>query len=186
MTVRRAGEGRCKALNKTMKLRTSNPAKSPSSVHKNAASSDAEYGKNPLTDHQLALLRSTFALVEPKAGIAGLVFYRNLFNLDPSLRRLFQTSIELQARKLMESLGYTIASFEQPESLISVLEPMGRRHAGYGVCEEHYDTVIRAMLQTLDDVLGGGFSAEAREAWKQALSFVARAMKAGAARSVEK
>src|SRR5215831_4471581 len=71
-----------------------------------------------LTAKQIRLLRQSFALVEPKAGIAGLVFYRQLFTLDPSLRKLFQTSIDLQGRKLMESLGYTVATFENSEMLV--------------------------------------------------------------------
>src|SRR5262245_36249039 len=68
-----------------------------------------------LTAKEMRLLRGSFALIEPKAGIAGLVFYRQLFTLDLSLRELFQTSIELQGRKLMESLSYTVATFENPE-----------------------------------------------------------------------
>ena len=31
-----------------------------------------------------------------------MIFYRNLFTVDPSLRPLFHTTIELQGRKFME------------------------------------------------------------------------------------
>jgi hemoglobin-like flavoprotein len=125
-------------------------------------------------------------LVEPHAGIAGLMFYRHLFNLDPSLRLLFQTSIELQARKLMEALSYTIATLENPQALVPVLEAMGRRHVTYGARGEHYDTVIQAMLLTLADTLNSGFSAEVRNAWNEALTFVAETMKRGAEGTAER
>src|SRR6266700_7455449 len=136
-----------------------------------------------LTDRKVRLLRQTFALIEPHAGIAGLAFYRNLVKLDPSLRPLFQTSIELQARKLMEALSYTIATLENPQALVPVLEAMGRRHVTYGAGDEHYDTVIQAMLLTLTETLNSGFSAELRAAWSDALAFVADAMKRGALQS---
>ncbi len=136
-----------------------------------------------LTDRKVRLLRQSFALVEPNAGIAGLIFYRHLFNLDPSLRPLFQTSIELQARKLMEALSYTIATLENPQALVPVLEAMGRRHVTYGARDEHYNTVIEAMLLTLTETLNSGFSAELRAAWSDALAFVADAMKRGALQS---
>jgi len=130
---------------------------------------------------EIQLLRQSFALVEPKSQIAALVFYRNLFTLDPSLRALFHTSIELQGRKLMEALGYTVASLENPKKLVPALEAMGRRHVTYGTKDEHYATVVRAMMLTLEETLGEAFTKEVRETWKQALEFVADAMKRGAA-----
>lgn len=136
--------------------------------------------KTSLPDRKLRLLRHTYSLIEPRSGLAGLVFYRNLFTLAPSLRALFQTSIELQGRKLMEALGYTIATFENPDALLPVLEALGRRHVTYGVRREHYDLVIRAMLQTLAEMLGAEFSTEVHEAWEEALSFISKIMKRGA------
>ena len=132
---------------------------------------------------KIRLLRESLAQIEPQAGIAGLAFYRNLFALDPSLRPLFQTSIELQARKLMESLSYTIAALEEPDKLIPVLEAMGRRHVGYGARDEHYDIVLKALLWTIAQMLGRGFSDELKVTWTEALSFVAKVMKEGAARA---
>ena len=136
-----------------------------------------------LTGRKVRLLRQSFVLIEPHAGIAGLAFYRNLFNLDPSLRPLFQTSIELQARKLMEALSYTIATLENPQALVPVLEAMGRRHVSYGARDAHYETVIQAMLLTLAETLNSEFSPEVRVAWTEALAFVADAMKRGALQS---
>lgn len=134
-----------------------------------------------LSTKQVRLLRDSFALVEPKAGIAGLEFYRQLFTLDPTLREMFQTSIELQSRKLMEALSYTISSLEKPETLVPVLESLGRRHVAYGIRDEHYETVVTALLQTLKLVLGDALTPQAHEAWKDALEFVAATMKRGAA-----
>jgi len=135
----------------------------------------------PFTEKQIRLLRQTFALLEPKAGIAGLVFYRQLFTLDPSLQKLFQSSIELQSRKLMESLGYTVATLENPKTLVPVLESLGRRHVTYGVQKKHYDTVVIALLQALEQVLDTAFTAEVRDAWNTALQFVATTMMRGGA-----
>ena len=132
---------------------------------------------------QIALLRESFAQIERQAGIAGLVFYRNLFTLDPSLRPLFHTSIDLQGRKLLESLSHTVATLENPRTLVPVLEAMGRRHVAYGARDEHYETVVQALLLTLAQILNTSFSQEVQEAWNQALSFVAKTMKDGASQS---
>jgi hemoglobin-like flavoprotein len=145
--------------------------------------SPAQCGSRRFSEARIQLLRQTFALLEPHAGIAGLIFYKNLFRLDPSLRQLFQTSIELQARKLMEALGYAISTLEQPAELIPALEAMGRRHVAYGVRDEHYATVIQAMLLTVEEILVRDFTPLVRAAWNETLTFVADTMKRGAAQS---
>jgi nitric oxide dioxygenase len=41
----------------------------------------------------------------------------------------------------------------------------GRRHAGYGVTDAHYDTVGAALLWTLEKGLGSAFTTEMKDAW---------------------
>ena len=50
-----------------------------------------------MTSDQIQLIRESFALVAPRAEVAALVFYKRLFELDPSLRPLFRPDIEEQA-----------------------------------------------------------------------------------------
>jgi len=142
---------------------------------------DSGLAAGPLTTEQVALLRRSFAQIEPQGTIAALIFYRTLFNLDPSLKSMFHTSIELQARKLMDSLAYTVTCLESPEKLVPMLEAMGRRHVSYGVRDEHYDTVVSALLLMLREALGESFTPEVNTAWLKALQFVSDVMKRGAA-----
>ena len=110
-----------------------------------------------------------------------MIFYRNLFTLDPSLRSLFHTSIELQGRKFMDSLEYTVASLENPQALIPELEAMGRRHVAYGTEPGHYATIVKALLQTLSEFLEKEFTPAVETAWRLALEFVSETMQRGAA-----
>ena len=130
---------------------------------------------------QIILLRRSFNRLAPQSGIAAMIFYRNLFTLDPSLRSLFHTTIELQGRKFMDSLEYTVASLENPRALIPALEAMGRRHVTYGTKPGHYATLVKALLQTLDECLENEFTPGVETAWRLALEFVAEAMQRGAA-----
>ena len=134
-----------------------------------------------LSPAQVVLLRRSFNRIAPQTGIAAMIFYRNLFTLDPSLRSLFHTTIELQGRKFMDSLEYTVASLENPQALIPALEAMGRRHVTYGTKPEHYATIVKALLQTLGECLESEFTPEVETAWRRALEFVAETMQRGAA-----
>ena len=136
----------------------------------------------PVTADQIHLLRKSFHLVEAQGTVAALVFYRRLFELDPALRPLFRTDIEVQAKKLMEMLGVVLSLVDRPETLDVELELSGQRHAGYGVRTEHYATVGAAILFMLEDVLGSHWTPEVKGAWSDFYGYVTERMQRGAAR----
>lgn len=134
-----------------------------------------------MTPDQIHLLRKSFARVESKAQIAALAFYRRLFELAPEVRPLFRASIEEQASKLMEMLALAVNLTDRPGSLETELRQLGARHVVYGVQDDQYDVVGRALMDMLSDVLGSDFTAATRAAWTEFYSFTSTAMKQGAA-----
>jgi len=134
-----------------------------------------------MNSNQIQLVRETFALIAPRAIVAALVFYKRLFELDPSLRPLFRGNIEGQAAKLMQMLAAAVRLLDKPQSLVPVLEDLGRRHVHYGVRDEHYDTVGDALLWMLGETLGTDFPAGAYDAWASLYALVATTMKRAAA-----
>lgn len=138
-----------------------------------------------MTNEQKHLIRQTFDLVAPMADSVAAVFYRRLFELNPSLGALFPPILVEQGRKLMQMLGAAIGMLDRPQQLISVLESLGKRHASYGVRDEHYDTVGEALLWTLERGLGPVFTPEVKAAWAALYGVVATTMKNAAKRRPE-
>jgi hemoglobin-like flavoprotein len=136
-----------------------------------------------MTPEQVQLVRQTFALIEPRARVAALIFYQQLFALDPDLRALFSTDIEVQGRKLMQMLDAAVGLLESPNALQAILQDLGRRHATYGVEDSHYDTVGTALLAMLQECLGPALTPPARAAWTALYADVAGTMQ-GAARQL--
>lgn len=134
----------------------------------------------PMSPQQKYLIRKSFAQLEGYGNVVALAFYRRLFELDPALRPLFKNDIQEQAGKLMEMLCSLISHLERSALLESELRLMGQRHAEYGVLPQHYETVGRALLETLAETLRGDFTAEARDAWAALYGAVAASMLAGA------
>jgi hemoglobin-like flavoprotein len=110
-------------------------------------------------------LRRTWELVTPIADEVAELFYARLFELDPSLRSLFQGEPAVQRLKLMDMLGLLVTHADRPDELQAMLTALGERHAAYGVRPEHYDTVGEALLWTLDDGLGLLHTDTGRNAW---------------------
>lgn len=134
-----------------------------------------------MTPQQIELIRQSFGQVAPIADLAAMLFYKRLFELDPSLRPLFPPSLDIQGRKLMQMIGAAVGQLERPTVLIPVLENLGRRHVGYGVEDRHYDTVGTALLWTLEQGLGAAFTPAVRAAWTELYTVVATTMKNAAA-----
>jgi hemoglobin-like flavoprotein len=112
------------------------------------------------------------------------LFYRRLFELDPSLWPLFQGDMTAQSRKLMAMIELVIDNLSQFEKLLPRVRELGRAHVGYGVRDEHYDTVALALLWTLRLGLGAAFRPAVEEAWASASTLLANTMKAAAAKEL--
>jgi hemoglobin-like flavoprotein len=142
-------------------------------------------GENGMNSRQIELVQESFSKVQPIAVEAARLFYQRLFEIDPSLRHMFRGDIEEQGRKLMQIIGVAVGSLRQWDKLRPAVEDMGRRHAGYGVRDEHYGTVADALLWTLEQGLGkDNFTDEVRDAWVAMYGMVSEAMQCGAAVAV--
>ncbi|BAN36069.1 hemoglobin-like protein (Hmp) [Sulfuricella denitrificans skB26] len=133
-----------------------------------------------MTPEKIALVRSSWQQVVPIQDTAAGLFYNRLFELDPSLRNLFNGDMVEQGRKLMIMINMVVNSLDRLESIIGMVKESGRRHVGYGVKAEHFDTVGNALIWTLGQGLGAGFTPEVKEGWVEAYGVLASTMKQAA------
>lgn len=132
-----------------------------------------------MTPTQKQLVQKTFGMVAPQAAAA--LFYARLFQLDPSLKALFKGDMTAQGRKLMAMIATAVNGLDRPDQLLPAVRNLGVRHVGYGVTDEHYDTVGAALLWTLERGLGAEFTSEVKEAWTVVYTLLATTMKTAAA-----
>jgi hemoglobin-like flavoprotein len=134
-----------------------------------------------MTPEQIGLVQGTWAMVVPIKDTAAELFYNRLFELDPSLRKLFKGDMKEQGRKLMAMINVAVASLDKLDTIVPAVKDLGRRHTGYGVTPGHYATVAAALLWTLEKGLGDAFTPAAKEAWTQTYTVLANTMQAAAA-----
>jgi hemoglobin-like flavoprotein len=134
-----------------------------------------------MTPEQIQLVQTSFAAVVLIAEQAGLMFYDRLFTVDPSLRPLFKGDITEQSRTLMNMISVAVAGLDKLDTIVPAVQALGVRHAGYGVTPAHYVTVGTALLWTLDQGLGDGFTPEVEAAWVAAYTVLATTMREAAA-----
>jgi len=131
-----------------------------------------------MTPAQKNLVQSTWTLVVPIADTATAMFYDRLFAIDPGSKELFDTTdLAEQRLKLLQVLSVAIAGLDDLGRLIPIVEDLGRRHAGYGVRDEHYDSVGAALLWTLQKGLGAAWTAETAAAWAEVYDLLSGVMR---------
>jgi len=133
-----------------------------------------------MTPEQITLIRTSFAKVAPDADKAAALFYSLLFEADPSVKPLFPENMEEQGAKLMKMIGTAVNNLDNLDTLVPVLQDLGRRHVDYGVKDEHYATVGSCLLVTLGKGLGDDFTPATKEAWTAAYGVMADVMTAAA------
>jgi nitric oxide dioxygenase len=133
-----------------------------------------------MTPEQIILVQVSFNKIAPIRASVGALFYRRLFEIDPKLRWLFTGDMDHQSQKLIAMIELIVDNLSQFEILLPHIQALGRAHAGYGVLDEHYDTVLAGLLWTLQAGLEEQFDATDEAAWTAAYTMIAETMKAAA------
>ena len=133
-----------------------------------------------MTPQQIEMVQNSWEQVKPISEQAADMFYTRLFEMDPDLRPLFKDDIKLQGRRLMAMITTAVNNLHQLETILEPVQDLGRRHVDYGVKPEHYDTVGAALLWTLGQGLGDGFTSEVEAAWTETYTILASVMKEAA------
>ncbi len=133
---------------------------------------------------EITLIRDSWARVVPIADQAAEIFYAKLFEAQPQLKALFANSdMPEQRQKLVKALATVVVSLDNFGMLSSTLKMMGQRHVGYGVQEDDYNAVGRALMATLQAGLGEHFTPATAAAWRKGYQLISETMISGAAQS---
>ncbi|MDR3475143.1 MAG: globin family protein [Devosia sp.] len=125
-----------------------------------------------MTPDQIALVKSSFAQVAPISEQAAALFYARLFEIAPEVRPLFKGDITEQGRKLMKTLTLVVNGLTDLPSILPAAEALAIRHTSFGVKPEHYAPVGEALIFTLRQGLGDGFTEETKAAWVTAYTLL--------------
>lgn len=138
-----------------------------------------------MTEHQRALVRSSFLKIIPIAEETSDLFYSRLFEIAPYIRPIFRGEMKEQGKKMMTMLEYIVATTDRFEENIPALAKLGKDHRRYGVTTGHYDIFASALLWTLERMLGKEFTDEVRNAWVSLYVDISAVMKEAASNNTK-
>jgi hemoglobin-like flavoprotein len=130
----------------------------------------------PISDEQIRLVRGSLPLIRERYPPGSTAFYENLFEIAPDLRRLFRPDIASQEMRFMSTLATIADLLDEPSTLGTELEGLGRAHAGLGVQAQDFAPMGSALLVTLGETLGPAFTDDLQRAWRAAYDHFAAEM----------
>jgi hemoglobin-like flavoprotein len=134
--------------------------------------------RKKMSPEQKAIVTKTWQSLALVADTAVRYFYDKLFEIDPTTRPLFRTAnMAEQRQKIIAALTMVVQGLDRLETLVPRLEALGRRHAQYGVGDDHYNSVGVALLWMLENMLGPEWTPAAEAAWTDAYTVLADVMR---------
>ncbi|WP_298445091.1 FAD-binding oxidoreductase [Gordonia sp. (in: high G+C Gram-positive bacteria)] len=119
-------------------------------------------------------------------GFAGRVLSR-LFGSAPAVRDLFPPHLRHLREAFIDVLDHVLEALPAEsghDELIELLAQLGRDHRKYGVTDEHYDLMLRALITESAALFGADWTEDVADTVSQAMMLTTGVMR-GAAHSVE-
>lgn len=133
-----------------------------------------------MSPKQKQLVQESLKLIIPAAESIAALLYKRLFTIEPTLKALFHTEIEIIGGKLLATLMLVAHNLDQPERFLPAIRTLGQRHVNYGVQPEDYRQVGQALEWALRQELDELLTAELAEAWMAFYDFLADLMQEAA------
>jgi NAD(P)H-flavin reductase/hemoglobin-like flavoprotein len=126
------------------------------------------------------LVKQSFARVISDSTTAIEYFYARLFTISPEMRALFPTSMIAQRERMFAALRDLVWSLDSGSECAELLARLGREHRRFGVLDKHYEAFFTALLDTVEQYAGSGWTPETSAAWQGTLVYFAAGMRSAA------
>jgi len=123
---------------------------------------------------------------------AGVILFKHIYRIAPQALPLFSfgkvegaavnnalfesAALKAHGKNVVATVATVVGMLSKLDELVPILTKLGKRHVGYGVLPAHYDVVGEALLATISDALGDGFTSEVKEAWTAVYGIVQKTM----------
>lgn len=131
-----------------------------------------------LAPSRTKLVEDSFFKISNSGQTFAASFYQQLFELYPDIQPMFK-SVDLPALelKLMRTLSLVVENMRRPETLVPMLEALGKRHRlQYRVVAPHYAMLSEALVKTISDYSGADWNPALETAWVDAIDGIAEIM----------
>lgn len=129
-----------------------------------------------LSEHTIAIVKSTAPILESLGETLTRHFYQRMFAHNPEVAPFFNPANQTagkQQRALAAAITAYAANIDNLEVLGGAVELIAQKHASLLIKPEHYPIVGEHLLASIREILGDGATDEIISAWAEAYGFLA-------------
>ncbi len=140
-------------------------------------------GRIMMTSEQVECVRASYKALALRGEELAEQFFTRLLSKQPMLRAILPRDQWQRTHELMGGLGMIVKGLGRIESVEGMLMEFGARAQRAGVMPQHYGVAREALVETLRDLSGPGWTREHEESWRIALNTVTSLVLLGAGRA---
>ena len=125
----------------------------------------------------ILIMKSWKLFVGIEATVAGDLFYARLFQQNPQLKSVFNSSLEKKSELLYIFLNAIISLLHNLKDCETDIQALAREYAEIGVTPVHYEEIRQALLWTVKTGLNKDWNEELEQAWSRTSIIVMQIMK---------
>jgi len=146
----------------------------------------SSHDSNKLSDEEMGAIKSSWEKVkslDPTYEFTGILLFKGIFEIAPQALELFSFKDEPDLYKSEKLKKHAMGVMRAVEAAVmdfsgmqTALKDLGAKHVPRGILPEHYDVVGQAVIKTLEQGLGDGFTDELRDTWLKLYTNVKESM----------
>lgn len=157
----------------------------------------------PSDNQMTAVQMSWVQLQQIGTDVAGGLFYKKFFQLQPEAKQLFPMRVRMRYQdwasevqedendldnspalrklwaKVIDAVGSAVAGLHDVNKLVPMLIQLGMRHVGYGLKPEYVQLAGTILVDVLKEGLGDAFTKEIENSWVMVFGFMSATMLQG-------
>jgi hemoglobin-like flavoprotein len=129
-----------------------------------------------ITNTDILLVQATWNAVSEYSTkiIAG--FYKHLFADAPEVRPMFKSEQSVQEKRMALMINTIVNSADSLEEFKVSISQLAKRHVHMGVKNEYFPIVVKAIISSVEEQYGKGFTSAHKKAWYKILNQISTIM----------
>ncbi|HEY5825215.1 MAG TPA: globin domain-containing protein, partial [Cyclobacteriaceae bacterium] len=129
-----------------------------------------------ITNADILLVQTTWNAVSEYSTniIAG--FYKHLFADAPEVRPMFKSEQSVQEKRMALMINTIVNSADSLEEFKVSIAQLAKKHVHMGVKKEYFPIVVKAIISSVEEQHGNGFTPAHKKAWYKILNRISAIM----------
>lgn len=129
-----------------------------------------------VTNSDILLVQTSWNLVSEYSTEIIRLFYKYLFESAPEVKPMFRSDQATQEQRMALMINTIVNSVDSLDEFRGSISQLAKSHTHMGVKREYFPLVVNALVNSIEEQYGRGFTSAHRRAWLKILTHISNIM----------